>query len=146
MAELSTSTPPPLPLPPLRIGTRKSKLAIVQAEGIRDRLQALAPGRRFEIVALHTAGDKDKTTALYDFSAKSLWTSELEELLVSGQLDVVVHCLKDMPTQLPPSCELAATPLRDDPRDALIVKASLPYTSLASLPAGAVVGTSSVRR
>lgn len=96
MAELSTSTPPPLPLPPLRIGTRKSKLAIVQAEGIRDRLQALAPGRRFEIVALHTAGDKDKTTALYDFSAKSLWTSELEELLVSGQLDVVVHCLKGL--------------------------------------------------
>lgn len=98
MAELSTSTPPPPPLPllPLRIGTRKSKLAIVQAEGIRYRLQALAPGRRFEIVALHTAGDKDKTTALYDFGAKSLWTSELEELLVSGQLDVVVQRLKGL--------------------------------------------------
>lgn len=88
MAETSTSTPP------LRIGTRKSNLAVVQAEGIRASLQKLAPGRTFEITALRTAGDKDQTTALYNFGAKSLWTSELEELLNSGQLDVVVHCLK----------------------------------------------------
>ncbi|OBT69151.1 hypothetical protein VE03_01958 [Pseudogymnoascus sp. 23342-1-I1] len=140
MAEISTS------MPPLRIGTRKSNLAVVQAEGIRDHLQKLAPGRTFEITALRTVGDKDQKTALYNFGAKSLWTSELEELLGSGQLDVVVHCLKDMPTELPDSCDLAAIPLRDDPRDALIVKAGLPYTSLVTLPAGAVVGTSSVRR
>jgi hydroxymethylbilane synthase len=88
MAETSTS------MPPLRIGTRKSNLAVVQAEGIRDRLQKLAPGRTFEITALRTIGDKDQNTALYNFGAKSLWTSELEELLVSGKLDVVVHCLK----------------------------------------------------
>ncbi|KAE8385546.1 porphobilinogen deaminase, dipyromethane cofactor binding domain-containing protein [Aspergillus alliaceus] len=136
----------PATQPPLRIGTRRSVLAVVQAEGIRDSLQKIAPDRSFEIEALHTLGDKDKSTALYDFGAKSLWTSELEEKLTSGQLDVIVHCLKDMPTTLPDSCDLAAIPLRDDPRDALVVKAGLPFTSLKTLPQGAVVGTSSVRR
>ncbi|KFZ17659.1 hypothetical protein V502_04472 [Pseudogymnoascus sp. VKM F-4520 (FW-2644)] len=118
MAEPLTSST----LPPLRIGTRKSNLAVIQTEGIRDRLQQLAPGRTFEITALRTVGDKDQKTALYDFGAKN------------------------MPTSLPPSCDLAAIPLRDDPRDALIVKSGLPYTSLATLPQGAIVGTSSVRR
>lgn len=80
--------------PPLRIGTRRSNLAIVQAESIRDSLQRIAPNRSYEIETLHTLGDKDKSTALYDFGAKSLWTSELEEKLTSGQLDVIVHCLK----------------------------------------------------
>ncbi|GLI79176.1 hypothetical protein PoHVEF18_007504 [Penicillium ochrochloron] len=131
---------------PLRIGTRRSNLAVVQAEGIRDSLQKIAPNQSFEIEALRTLGDKDKLTALYEFGAKNLWTSELEEKLTSGELDVIVHCLKDMPTRLPDNCELAAIPLRDDPRDALIVKAGLPYTSLSTLPDGAVVGTSSVRR
>lgn len=87
MAGTSTSAP-------LRIGTRKSNLAIIQAEGIRDSLQKIAPGRSFEIEALRTLGDKDQKTALYNFGAKSLWTTELEELLNSGRLDVVVHCLK----------------------------------------------------
>ncbi|GFF36732.1 porphobilinogen deaminase [Aspergillus udagawae] len=136
----------PAPQPPLRIGTRRSNLAMVQAEGIRDSLQKIAPGRSYEIEALRTLGDRDQLTALYNFGAKSLWTTELEEKLTSGELDVIVHCLKDMPTRLPESCELVAIPAHDDPRDALIVKAGLPYTSLKSLPEGAVVGTSSVRR
>ncbi|KAF2717194.1 porphobilinogen deaminase [Polychaeton citri CBS 116435] len=131
---------------PVRIGTRKSNLAVVQAEGIRDGLKKIAPQRSYEIEALRTLGDKDQSTALYNFGAKSLWTTELEELLTTGKLDVIVHCLKDMPTRLPDTCDLAAIPLRDDPRDALIVKAGLPYTSLQTLPEGAVVGTSSVRR
>ncbi|KAL5339670.1 porphobilinogen deaminase, dipyromethane cofactor binding domain-containing protein [Aspergillus crustosus] len=130
----------------LRIGTRRSKLAIVQAEGIRDSLRKIDPHRTYEIEALLALGDKDKSTALYSFGAKGLWTEELEEKLTSGEIDVVVHCLKDMPTRLPETCDLAAIPLRDDPRDALIVKAGLPYTSLQTLPEGAVVGTSSVRR
>ncbi|TFB07557.1 Porphobilinogen deaminase [Trichoderma ghanense] len=134
------------PLPPLRIGTRRSNLAVVQAEGIRDSLKRIAPDRAFEIVALHTLGDKDKSTELYNFGAKNLWTAELEEKLTCGDLDVIVHCLKDMPTRLPESCDLAAIPLRDDPRDALIIKAGLPYTTLKTLPEGAIVGTSSVRR
>ncbi|KAE8342599.1 hypothetical protein BDV24DRAFT_173613 [Aspergillus arachidicola] len=136
----------PTPQPPLRIGTRRSNLAMVQAEGIRDCLQKIAPDRSYEIEALRTLGDRDQLTALYNFGAKSLWTTELEEKLNAGELDVIVHCLKDMPTSLPDTCELAAIPPRDDPRDALIVKAGLPYTSLKSLPEGAVVGTSSVRR
>ncbi|PYH94194.1 putative porphobilinogen deaminase Hem3 [Aspergillus ellipticus CBS 707.79] len=131
---------------PIRIGTRRSNLAVVQAEGVRDNLQKLFPTRSFEIETLHTLGDKDKSTALYNFNAKSLWTTELEEKLTSGELDVIVHCLKDMPTTLPTTCTLAAIPARDDPRDALIVKSGLPYTSLSTLPTGAVVGTSSVRR
>ncbi|RFU78699.1 porphobilinogen deaminase [Trichoderma arundinaceum] len=131
---------------PLRIGTRRSNLAVVQAEGIRNSLQKIAPDRVFEIEALQTLGDKDQSKELYNFGVKSLWTAELEEKLNSGELDVVVHCLKDMPTRLPDSCDLAAIPARDDPRDALIVKAGLPYTSLKTLPEGAVVGTSSVRR
>lgn len=80
--------------PPLRIGTRRSNLAVVQAEGIRDGLQKVAPDRSYKIETLHTLGDQDKSTALYDFGAKSLWTTELEEKLTSGQLDVIVHCLK----------------------------------------------------
>ncbi|KAL6702185.1 porphobilinogen deaminase-like protein [Trichoderma pleuroticola] len=141
MSEQSQATQPPV-----RIGTRRSNLAVVQAEGIRDSLKRIAPERTFEIEALHTLGDKDKSTELYNFGAKNLWTAELEEKLNSGELDVIVHCLKDLPTRLPDSCDLAAIPLRDDPRDALIVKAGLPYTSLQTLPEGAVVGTSSVRR
>ncbi|KAL6863988.1 porphobilinogen deaminase-like protein [Trichoderma novae-zelandiae] len=141
MSETSRDT-----LPPLRIGTRRSNLAVVQAEGVRDSLKRIAPDRTFEIVALHTLGDKDKSTELYNFGAKNLWTAELEEKLVSGELDVIVHCLKDMPTRLPDSCDLAAIPIRDDPRDALIVKAGMPYTTLKTLPKGAIVGTSSVRR
>jgi hydroxymethylbilane synthase len=84
----------PTPQPPLRIGTRRSNLAMVQAEGIRDSLQKVAPGRSYEIVALRTLGDRDKQTALYNFGAKNLWTTELEEKLTSGELDVIVHCLK----------------------------------------------------
>lgn len=80
--------------PPLRIGTRRSNLAMVQAEGIRNSLQKICPGRKFEIEALRTLGDKDQKTALYNFNAKSLWTAELEDKLNAGELDVVVHCLK----------------------------------------------------
>ncbi|KOC13185.1 porphobilinogen deaminase [Aspergillus flavus AF70] len=112
----------PTPQPPLRIGTRRSNLAMVQAEGIRNCLQKIAPDRSFEIEALRTLGDRDQLTALYNFGAKSLWTTELEEKLNAGELDVIT-CQRAFPTP-----------------------AGLPYTSLKSLPEGAVVGTSSVRR
>ncbi|CAG7923491.1 unnamed protein product [Penicillium olsonii] len=131
---------------PVRIGTRRSKLAIVQAEGIRDQLKKLNPSLSIEIETLHTAGDRDKVTALPEINAKSLWTTELEEKLTSGGLDIIVHCLKDMPTKIPETCEIAAIPPRDDPRDALIVQSGLPFKTLRDLPEGAVVGTSSVRR
>jgi hydroxymethylbilane synthase len=88
-------------LPPVRIGTRRSKLAIVQAEGILNDLKKIAPNRTYEIVTLHTAGDRDESTALYEINAKSLWTTDLEEKLVSGDLDIIVHCLKGGYTYLP---------------------------------------------
>lgn len=91
-------------------------------------------------------GDKNQTTALHDFGAKSLWTHELEGQLLDGRLDLIVHCLKDMPTQLPPKCIIGGIMEREDPRDVVVMKAGLPYKTLADLPEGAVVGTSSVRR
>ncbi|KAJ3482792.1 hypothetical protein NLG97_g7473 [Lecanicillium saksenae] len=130
----------------VRIGTRQSILAKVQAVGIRDDLQRRFPDRLFEVDAMQTLGDRDKITALYSFEGKNLWTSELEAKLTAGKIDVIVHCLKDMPTTLPDDCELAVIPARDDPRDALVIKTGLPYNSLQTLPEDAVVGTSSVRR
>ncbi|KAM3550702.1 hypothetical protein ARSEF4850_008221 [Beauveria asiatica] len=132
--------------PVVRIGTRQSILTKIQAESIRDALQKHFPDRSFEVDAMRTLGDRDKITALYSFEGKNLWTSELEDKLTAGKVDVIVHCLKDMPTNLPEDCELAVIPVRDDARDALIIKADLPFTSLQTLPEGAVVGTSSARR
>ncbi|KAL4924601.1 porphobilinogen deaminase, dipyromethane cofactor binding domain-containing protein [Aspergillus undulatus] len=91
---------------PFRIGTRRSNLAVVQAETIRDSLRKLDPNRTYEIETLHTLGDRDKSTALYSFGAKSLWTAELEEKLTSGEIDVVVHCLKGAYL-----CHLPSSPL-----------------------------------
>lgn len=98
-------------LPSIRIGTRRSNLAVVQAEGVRDSLQQVSPDRVFEIVALRTLGDKDQSKELYNFGAKNLWTTELEELLTSGQLDVIVHCLKGDPLLLSSSPVLASSRL-----------------------------------
>jgi hypothetical protein len=76
----------------------------------------------------------------------ALWTKELEVCLLDGSCDAIVHCLKDVPTEFPPGCTLGAVLEREDPTDALVVKAGLPYTTLEELPEGSVIGTSSVRR
>jgi hydroxymethylbilane synthase len=132
----------------IHIGTRKSVLAVIQAENTVAALKKIRPDVTYEIHAMSTMGDKNQTTALHDFGAKSLWTHELEAQLLDGRLDCIVHCLKDMPTQLPPKCVIGVIMEREDPRDAVVMKASLvgQYKTLADLPAGAVVGTSSVRR
>lgn len=132
----------------VHVGTRRSLLARVQADEVVAQLKKAWPARTFEIHAMATAGDNNQTTALYKFNDKALWTQDLEVLLQSGELDVIVHCLKDMPTQLPNELALAAVTKRSDPRDALVVKASLSgkYKTLSDLPAGSVVGTSSLRR
>ncbi|KAK6350175.1 porphobilinogen deaminase [Orbilia brochopaga] len=129
-----------------RIGTRSSRLAMIQTNIVRDALLARHPDATFEITAMKTMGDKDKVTALHSFGAKSLWTMELEALLLDGEVDLIVHSLKDMPTQLPSGCKIGSILEREDPRDALVMKAGSPHTSLADLPPGSVVGTSSVRR
>jgi hydroxymethylbilane synthase len=130
----------------IHIGTRKSALAIVQAEMVLKSLEKAHPEAQYQIHAMSTMGDKNQTTPLHDFGAKSLWTHELEAGLLEGRLDLIVHCLKDMPTQLPPKCIIGCIMEREDPRDAVVMKASLDYKSLSELPTGSIVGTSSVRR
>ena len=132
------------------VGTRKSKLAIAQAEIVVAALQAALPEYSFPIEGMTTTGDRDQNTALYNFGGKALWTTELEERLVKNELDIIVHSLKDMPTTLPDGCILGAITTREDPRDTLVIKPTLQekhgWKSLADLPAGSVIGTSSIRR
>jgi len=130
----------------IHIGTRKSALAVIQAEMVLADLKKAHPEVEYEIHAMSTMGDKNQVTALHEFGAKSLWTHELEAQLLDGGLDIIVHCLKDMPTQLPPKCIIGCIMEREDPRDAVVMKASLSYKTLLELPPGSVVGTSSVRR
>ncbi|RFU31636.1 hypothetical protein B7463_g4682, partial [Scytalidium lignicola] len=130
----------------VHIGSRKSLLALIQTDIVHKALQKAHPGLKVEIHAMSTMGDKNQATALHDFGAKSLWTHELEAQLLDKRLDIIVHSLKDMPTQLPPNCILGCIMSRADPRDAVVMKPGLPYKTLLDLPAGSVVGTSSVRR
>lgn len=129
-----------------RIGTRKSKLARIQTEMVATALQYLHPDHTFPVQPMSTLGDLNKVTPLYQFDAKALWTRELEVALLEGEIDMIVHSLKDMPTTLPEGCALGAITEREDPRDAVVMKASLNYKSLDELPEGSIVGTSSVRR
>jgi hydroxymethylbilane synthase len=134
----------------INVGTRQSPLALAQAEIGVGALQKAHPDYTFPIHGMTTTGDRDQNTALYNFGGKGLWTSQLEERLVSRELDLVVHSLKDMPTTLPEGCVLGCATTREDPRDVLVIKKALVdehgWTTLADLPAGSVIGTSSVRR
>ncbi|KAK5449748.1 porphobilinogen deaminase [Exophiala xenobiotica] len=129
------------------VGTRKSKLALVQTDIVTKALAAACPDNVYAIKARDTAaGDIDKVTPFKDMPVKNLWTHELEVLMLEGQLDFLVHSLKDVPTQLPPGCEIGAVVAREDPRDAFVIKAGREPCNIEDLPAGAVVGTSSMRR
>lgn len=132
----------------INVGTRESALALKQTNLTIDGLKALRPDLNFVVNAMTTTGDKDLETALYKFGGKGLWTSELEAKLVNKELDIIVHSLKDMPTSLPEGCVLGCITAREDPRDVVVFKASLgdTYKTIAELPAGSVVGTSSIRR
>ncbi|KAI0376628.1 porphobilinogen deaminase [Hypomontagnella monticulosa] len=143
-----TSSTSAAPKVTIRVGTRKSALALKQADFVVTGLRQLHPTVDFEIKGMHSTADKDKITALYKFGGKGLWTNELEAELRAGELDIIVHSLKDMPTVLPDGLILACVTPREDPRDVVVVKKGLEdkYKTLADLPAGAVVGTSSVRR
>ncbi|GAA98896.1 uncharacterized protein L969DRAFT_51375 [Mixia osmundae IAM 14324] len=130
----------------LVLGSRASQLALVQTELVQSALGALYPSTQISVSTMTTAGDKDQSQALYLIGGKALWTKELEVALLEQAVDVIVHSLKDMPTTLPRGCELVAIIQREDPRDCFVAKSGSPYKSLADLPAGSVVGTSSVRR
>ncbi|KAI5367729.1 Putative porphobilinogen deaminase [Septoria linicola] len=130
------------------VGTRRSILARKQADEVVKSLREAWPEHNFEIHAMSTTGDNNQKTALHKFNEKALWTQELEVLLEDGSLDLIVHSLKDMPTQLPVGLILGCVTKREDPRDALVLKPTLADTikTLKDLPEGAVVGTSSLRR
>jgi hydroxymethylbilane synthase len=125
----------------VRIGTRGSRLALVQAEAVAAGLRAR--GARVEIVSIRTSGDQLATVPLADFGGKALFIKEVEDALLAGHVDVAVHSLKDMPAALPPGLTLAAFPRREDPADVLVTRDG---RGLDDLPAGARVGTSSLRR
>jgi hydroxymethylbilane synthase len=139
MTQSSTTTPA------LRIGSRGSPLALVQAREVQSRL-AKACGldpERIEITVIRTTGDAIQDRPLAQAGGKGLFTKENEEALLAGTIDLAVHSSKDMPTVLPPGLELSAFLPREDPRDAFIGRAA---KTLRDLPGGAVVGTASLRR
>ena len=127
----------------VRIATRRSRLALWQAEHVKARLEALRPGLRVELVALSTRGDELLEVSLAKVGGKGLFVKELETALAEDRADIAVHSMKDVPAALPPGFVLAAILAREDPRDAFV--SSTPQ-NLAALHAGAVVGTSSLRR
>ena len=125
----------------LRIGSRGSQLALWQANHIAALLRT--QGHAVEIEIVKTTGDRLQEIAFAQVGSKGMFTKEIEEALAAGRIDLAVHSLKDLPTELPEPFALAATPKRVDPRDAFI---SVLYANLAALPPGAKVGTSSQRR
>lgn len=125
------------------IGTRKSVLALWQAEYVAARLREAYPHVQVELLPVSTRGDEILDMPLAEIGGKGLFIRELEYLIREGKADMAVHSLKDMPAELPPDFTLAAVTDREDPRDAFV---SLKYRSVDELPAGAKVGTSSLRR
>ncbi|MGA9544436.1 MAG: hydroxymethylbilane synthase [Candidatus Sulfotelmatobacter sp.] len=128
-------------MPNLRIGSRGSQLALWQANDISALLRAR--GDIVEIEIIHTTGDKITDVALAMVGTKGMFTKEIEEALAAGRIDLAVHSLKDLPTELPSGFEIAAITERQDPRDAFC---SVDYSKVEDLPRHARVGTSSLRR
>ncbi len=126
---------------PLVIATRESRLALWQAEHVKALLEAR--GHRVSLLGMTTLGDQILDRSLSKVGGKGLFVKELEVALEQGRADIAVHSLKDVPMDLPEGFALACVMEREDPRDAWV---SAPWASLAALPAGAVVGTSSLRR
>lgn len=127
----------------IRIATRRSALALWQAEFVKAQLQARHPGLKVELVEMVTQGDKILDVPLAKIGGKGLFVKELEQALLRGEADIAVHSMKDVPMELPAGLELYAICEREDHRDALV---SNTYANLDALPQGALLGTSSLRR
>ena len=127
----------------LRLGTRKSKLALTQSNWVKKEIESRFPDVEVELVKVTTKGDKILDVPLAKVGGKGLFVKEIEEALLDGRIDFAVHSLKDVPTELPKGLEVSVFPEREDPRDALISKSG---AGLKGLPEGARVGTSSLRR
>lgn len=130
----------------IRIGSRKSQLALVQTYWVQEQLQKFFPDRTFEVETMSTQGDKILDVALAKIGDKGLFTKELEVGMLSHEIDFAVHSLKDLPTQLPNGLVLGVVTERENPADAVVVHAKHQDKQIDTLPDGAVVGTSSLRR
>lgn len=128
---------------PIRIATRKSPLAMWQAEHVAAALRAAHPGLEVELLGMSTQGDKILDTPLAKIGGKGLFVKELEQRMLEGDADIAVHSMKDVPVELPDGLHLSVIMEREDPRDAFV---SNHHASLVALPEGARVGTSSLRR
>ena len=127
----------------IRIATRRSPLALWQAEYVSAELKRLDPSVTTELVKIVTKGDKILDVPLAQVGGKGLFTKEIDEALLDGRADIAVHSMKDVPTQLPEGTSIRAHPKREDPRDAI---ATITKGGLDSLPEGSTIGTSSLRR
>lgn len=127
----------------IRVASRKSALAMTQTNWVIEQLKKMEPGYEFEIIPIVTKGDKILDVALSKVGGKGLFVSEIEASLLSGEADIAVHSMKDVPSELAEGLVIGGIPQREDPRDALISKHG---QTLSTLPRGAVVGTSSLRR
>ncbi len=127
----------------LVLGTRASKLALQQSEWFRSRLHDIAPDVQVTLQKIHTSGDKIVDVPLAKVGGKGLFVKEIEDALLTGDIDFAVHSMKDVPAQLPAGLEILCVPPREDPRDALISREGRTFKEL---PPGACIGTSSLRR
>jgi hydroxymethylbilane synthase len=131
----------------LRLGTRGSQLARMQSQMIADALEDAVPGLKVELVIIKTTGDQVQDRPLHDIGGKGLFTKELEQALLAGEIDFAVHSFKDVPVTLPlvdtSDLVIAAVPKREDPRDVLVATTA---RTIQDLPPGARVGTGSLRR
>ena len=126
----------------ITIGSRGSKLAVIQAEGLLAKLRETFPGLKASLVKITTSGDRHSTIALDEFAGQGIFVKELEKALLDKQIDLAVHSLKDLPTEIPDGLRLAAATARLDPRDVLVSKTG----RLAELAPGSKIGTGSHRR
>lgn len=130
----------------IRVGSRKSELALIQTKHVIARLQKIFPHRKFEIHTMSTIGDRVLNISLPKIGEKSLFTRDLEDALRNGGVDFVVHSLKDLPTALPPGMAIGAVLEREDARDALVLNEKFKEKTIKTLPEGSIIGTSSLRR
>ena len=128
----------------IKVGTRKSKLAMTQTQQLVDQLKKLHPERDFVLIPYTTKGDRLTHVSLQEIGGKGVFVKEIERALLAGEIDMAVHSLKDMPAKLAEGCALGAISQREDVRDCLIFRQS--GQTLADLPEGALIGTSSIRR
>ncbi|MDO4942103.1 MAG: hydroxymethylbilane synthase [Lachnospiraceae bacterium] len=127
----------------LKIGTRKSALALVQTKIVQKKIEDAFPEIKIEIVKMSTKGDRNQTLSLASFGGKGVFTKELEEALLSGEIDLAVHSAKDLPLEFPEGLGICAVLEREDPRDVIVTRTGV---QLSKLPKGSVLGTSSLRR